>query len=133
MHDVTRHSGRLVFSPEAVPAAPTAEEWHAMPPEQRLEFEVAVNEALTDAAFMTEGQGHKEAKLSAIDALSLHFRTIGRTVYLAEDLAVHYPGEVPFSPDLFAVLDVAHPARDERTAWVVVVEGKAPDFILEVL
>jgi len=129
-----RSKDGLVPPPQDLPAAPTAEAWRAMTPDEQLDFLVAVNEALTvPAALMTEGRRHKKAKSSAIDALGLHFRTIGRTVYLAEEMAVLYPGERPFSPDVLAVLDVEEPEDDARMAWVVVDEGKGPDFVLEVL
>ncbi|MBK6533153.1 MAG: Uma2 family endonuclease [Deltaproteobacteria bacterium] len=65
--------------------------------------------------------------------LGLHFKTLGRVVYLAEEMAVMYPGEEAFSPDVFAVLDVPQPDDDPRLAWVVVDEHKGLDFVLEVL
>lgn len=105
-----------------------------MTPEARLRFQVEINAALTTpAGLMSEGQPHRRAKARAIDALGLHFKTIGRTVYLAEELAVLYPGAKPFSPDILAVLDVEQPEDDERMAWVVADEGKGPDLVLEVL
>jgi Uma2 family endonuclease len=105
-----------------------------MTPQARLDRQVAINAALTvPADLMSEGRPHQRAKSSAIDALGLHFRTIGRTVYLAEEMAVLYPGERAFSPDVLAVLDVEQPEDDERLAWVVVDEGKGPDLVLEVL
>jgi hypothetical protein len=58
---------------------------------------------------------------------------MGRVVYVAEEMAVLYPGEQAFSPDVLAVLDVPQPEDDERLAWVVVDEGKGLDFVLEVL
>ncbi len=105
-----------------------------MTPAERLGVQVEINAALSASAdAMGEGRLHKKAKSSAIDALGLHFKTIGRTVYLAEELAVLYPGEKPFSPDVLAVLDVEQPEDDERMAWVVADEGKGPDLVLEVL
>jgi Uma2 family endonuclease len=135
MADLTKPAGQLVFSPEdELPAAPTVEAWRAMTAEQRLDFQVAVNESLSaSAALMPEGRPHKITKIRVIDALGLHFKTLGRSVYLAEDLAVHYPGEKPFSPDVLAVLNVEQPKVDKRMAWVVADEGKGPEFVLEVL
>jgi Uma2 family endonuclease len=110
------------------------EEWRALTPAERLRLQVEFNAALSASAdVMGEGRPHKKAKSSAIDALGLHFRTIGRTVYLAEELTVLYPGEKPFEPDILAVLDVAQPENDERMAWVVADEGKGPDLVIEVL
>lgn len=105
-----------------------------MTPEQRLEFQLRVLDALSDpVAAMSEGRPHKKAKTRALDALNLHFRTTGRVVYLAEEMAVLYPGEKPFTPDLLAVLDVAEPEDDERMSWVVADEGKGLDLVIEVL
>jgi len=105
-----------------------------MTPEQRTNFLVEVNAALSDPpiAFI-EGRPHKKAKTRTLDRLGLHFSAIGRAVYLAEEMAVHYPGAEPFSPDVIAVLDVIEPEEDERLAWVVADEGKGIDLALEVL
>jgi len=133
--DVPEHAGRLGAAGDRDPLrVPTAEAWRALSPQQREEVQVAINEALTvPAELMSEGQPHRRAKSRAIDALGLHFRTIGRAVYLAEELAVLYPGERGFAPDILAVLDVEQTEDDERLAWVVADEGKGPDLVLEVL
>jgi Uma2 family endonuclease len=100
----------------------------------RERFLVEVLDALTEPAeAMTEGRPHKHAKAHALDLLGLHFRTLGRSVYVQEEMAIVYPGEPVFSPDIIAVLDVVQPAVDERLAWVVADEGKGIDFVLEVL
>jgi len=105
-----------------------------MTPAERERVQVQINAALSASVdVMSEGQPHKKAKSRTIDALGLHFRTIGRTVYLAEELAVLSPGEKPFSPDILAVLDVEPVEDDERLSWVVADEGKGPDLVLEVL
>jgi Uma2 family endonuclease len=120
--------------PGAVPTVPTAEAWRAMTPAERLRLQVEINAALSGPAdAMGEGQPHNRAKSRTIDALGLHFKTIGRVVYLAEELAVLYPGEKPFSPDILAVLDVEPSEDDERMSWMVVDEGKGPDLVIEVL
>jgi len=121
-------------APTPLPTVPTVEVWRAMTPDQRLHLQVEINAALSESVdVMSEGQPHRRAKARTIDALGLHFRTIGRAVYLAEELAVLYPGQKPFSPDVLAVLDVEQPEEDERLAWVVADEGKGPDLVLEVL
>jgi Uma2 family endonuclease len=117
-----------------LPTVPTVEAWRAMTPDERMRFQVEVNAALTAAAeLMSEGVPHKRAKARTIDALGLHFKTIGRAIYLAEELSVLYPGQKPFTPDILAVLDVAQPEDDERMAWVVADEGKGLDLVIEVL
>src|SRR5262249_31898657 len=117
-----------------LPTVPTAEAWRAMTAGERLDFQLRVLDALSDPALvMSEGRPHKKAKSRALDALNLHFRTIGRAIYLAEEMAVLYPGDKPFNPDLFAVLDVEEPEDDERMAWVVADEGKGLDLVIEVL
>ncbi len=120
--------------PVELPTVPSVEAWRAMTPAERLRVQVEINAALTvPAELMSEGQPHTRTKSRALDALGLHFKTIGRTVYLAEELAVLYPGKKPFSPDILAVLDVEPSEDDERMAWVVADEGKGPDLVLEVL
>ncbi len=117
-----------------VPTVPTVEVWRAMTPDARMRFQVEVNTAVTAAAqLMSEGQPHKKAKSRTIDALGLHFKTIGRTIYLAEELSVLYPGEKAFAPDILAVLDVEQVEDDERMSWVVADEGKGVDLVIEVL
>lgn len=120
--------------PASSPIAPTAEAWRTMTPEQRERLLLQVLDALSDPrSLMSEGRPHKKAKTRALDALNLHFRAIGRAVYLAEEMAVLYPGEEAFSPDLLAVLDVVEPEDDQRMAWVVADEGKGLDLVIEVL
>jgi Uma2 family endonuclease len=114
--------------------APTLEAWRAMSPAEREQWLIAANEALSDPrAAMSEGRPHKKAKTRALDMLGRHFGAIGRVIYLAEEMAVHYPGEESFTPDVLAVLDVPQPEDDERLAWVVADEGKGLDLVLEVL
>ena len=101
---------------------------------EREALQLAVLDALSDPLdLMSEGRPHKRAKSRAIDTLGLHFKTLGRDVYLAEEMAVMYPGEPGFSPDVLAVLDVPQPDDDPRLAWVVADEGRGLDFVLEVL
>lgn len=40
---------------------------------------------------MSEGRPHKKAKTRAIDLLGLHFKAMGRLIYLAEEMAVVSP------------------------------------------
>ena len=105
-----------------------------MSPGEREQFLVGVLDSLSDPkAAMAEGRRHKKAKDRAIDMLGLHFGSIGRVIYLAEELAVLYPGEPAFVPDILAVLDVLQPEDDPRLAWVVAEEGRGLDLVIEVL
>ncbi len=96
-----------------------------------LEKVLAVHSDPRDA--MAEGRPHRRAKGRALDELSLHFSSTGRSIYLADEMAVVYPGRESFQPDLLAVLDVVQPEEDERMAWVVADEGRGLDLVLEVL
>lgn len=105
-----------------------------MTPGARERFLLEVIDALSDVRItMSEGRPHKRAKSRAADMLGLHFKKLGRVVYVAEELAVVYPGEPSFTPDVLAVLAVPQPDDDPRMAWVVADEGKGLDFVLEVL
>lgn len=120
--------------PMPVPVTPSEERWRQMSQDERERFIVAVNIALSDPVItMSEGRPHKKAKSRAIDMLGLHFRAMGRHIYLAEELAVLYPNTSGFTPDVMAVLDVEEPEDDQRMAWVVADEGKGLDWVLEVL
>lgn len=123
-------------APPQVPIGPEAERWKAMTEPERDRFYQQIFDAFNvPAEAMAEGRPHSRAKSAAMDALTRHFKTTGRVIYVADELAVVYPGEPVFNPDLLAVLDVPQPDpdEDERMAWVVADEGKGPDFILEVL
>lgn len=121
-------------APPALQVTPTAAAWAAMSQEERDEFVLGVLAATsTPEHYMMEGRPHRRAKGQALDELALHFSRGGRTVYLADEMAVLYPGELPFTPDIMAVEGFAQPPDDERMAWVVEDEGRGLDFVLEVL
>jgi Uma2 family endonuclease len=125
---------KLAASPSLPLIAPTLDAWRAMTTAERERLLIQINDALSDPrAAMSEGRPHKKAKTRALDLLGRHFGAIGRVIYLAEEMAVLYPGEEIFTPDVLAVLDVAQPEDDERLAWVVADEGKGLDLVLEVL
>ncbi len=127
-------TGKTAELPESLPTVPTEKAWRAMSPAEQMAFQLRVIDALSDpAVLMSEGRPHKKTKSRSIDELGLHFKAIGRVVYLAEDMAVLYPGEKSFSPDILAVLGVEEPEADERMSWVVVDEGKGLDLVIEVL
>ncbi|MEO5728137.1 MAG: Uma2 family endonuclease [Byssovorax sp.] len=120
--------------PRSLPVAPSEEEWRAMSPDERERLLVKILDALSDPrAAMSEGRPHKKVKTRSLDMLGLHFGAVGRVVYLAEEMAVLYPGEEVFTPDVLAVVGVAEPEDDQRMAWVVTDEGKGLDLVLEVL
>jgi Uma2 family endonuclease len=110
------------------PRAPTHEQWELMSPPER-ERVVAMLPARDPFDLAPEGDPHRKAKKSAIDALDGFFRRAGRRIYLSSEIGVYYANERRFSPDLLAVLDVE---PHDRMTWVVDQEGKGLDFVLEV-
>ena len=76
-----------------------------------------------------EGDAHYEARSRAREVLGSFFSRIGRKVYLACELPVHYPGEAMFAPDVIAVVDVE---PHSRMRWMVSDEAKSVDFALDV-
>ena len=125
---------KVAAAPTLPVIAPTLDEWRAMTLAERERLLVQINDVLSDPrAAMSEGRPHKKAKTRALDLLGRHFGAIGRVIYLAEEMAVLYPGEEVFTPDVLAVLDVPQIEDDERMAWVVADEGKGLDLVLEVL
>lgn len=118
-----------LFDP-ADPRAPTSAQWAAMTADERKRVVDALPTGLPVELHPPEGDVHRKLKQSALSALDDFFRRARRRLYLSSELAVFYPGERSFVPDLIAVLDVdAH----DRTRWVVDDEGKGVDFVLEVL
>lgn len=111
------------------PMVPDEATWRTMTPEQR---EAKVWEIIDGMPFeetMSEGTPHSSAKASAVERLKRFFRHRNRGVFVAPELAVLYPGERSFVPDVLAVCDVE---LKDRNAWIVMDEGRGPDFILEI-
>jgi Uma2 family endonuclease len=110
------------------PLAPTTEQWEAMSEDERARVVDALPSSIP-RLHLPEGDFHRIPKARALSSLSEYFRRLRRRVYLSSELPVYYPGERVFGPDVFAVLDVEpHP----REKWVVSLEGRGLDFVLEV-
>jgi Uma2 family endonuclease len=117
-----------VFDP-ADPRAPSVEQWERMSADERVRVVAMLPPDLPLDLLPNEGDPHRKAKHGALDALDGFFRRTDRKIYLSSELAVYYPDEPRFAPDLLAVTDVE---PRERTSWVVSIEGKGLDFVLEV-
>jgi Uma2 family endonuclease len=111
------------------PRAPSTEQWERMSPAERDRVVAMLPSDVPLDLVPNEGDPHRKAKRGALDALDGFFRRMGRRIYLSSELAIYYPGEARFAPDLLAVLDVE---PHERTSWLVDREGKGLDFVLEV-
>ena len=117
-----------VFDPED-PRAPSEEEWEQMSPDERARVVAMLPPDMPLDMLPNEGDRHRQAKRGVLEALEGFFRLTGRRIYLSSELAVFYPRERRFAPDVLAVTDVE---PHERTSWVVADEGKGLDFVLEV-
>ncbi|MCU0691532.1 MAG: Uma2 family endonuclease [Polyangiaceae bacterium] len=111
------------------PRAPTEEQWARMADDERARVVAMLPADVPFELFMPEGDQHRKAKSRAVDALDSFFKRIGRRVYVSSELAVYYPGQPRFAPDVLAVLDVEPHERDK---WVVAHESKGLDFVLEI-
>jgi len=116
------------FDP-ADPRAPALDQWERMAPDERARVVAMLPEEVPLELLPNEGDPHRNAKRGALEALGGFFRRTGRKIYRSSELAVFYPAEPRFAPDLLAVTDVE---PHERTRWVVADEGKGLDFVLEV-
>ena len=125
---VQRTPTGYVFDP-ADPRAPTTEQWEQMPPDERARVVAMLPTDVPLDLLPNEGDPHRKAKRGVLDALDGFFRRTGRRIYLSSELAIFYPGERRFAPDLLAVTDVE---PHERSSWVVAAEGKGLDWVLEV-
>ena len=121
---------RYVVDP-AFPRAPSQRVWSAMSPEERLrvqrELPVHLPEHLMPPP---SGDEHYEATKDAREALRGYFARSTAPLYVSGEMAVYYPDELAFQPDVFAVRDVALHKRD---TWMVSAEGRGLDWVLEVL
>jgi Uma2 family endonuclease len=113
----------------ADPRAPSWAQWDRMSPEERRRVVAMLPAEVPMELLPPEGDAHWEAKARARLTLGSFFQRIGRKIYVSSELAVYYPGEPRFAPDVLAVLDVE---THERMRWVVQAEGKGLDFVLEV-
>jgi hypothetical protein len=111
------------------PRAPSAAVWALMTEDERAEVVASLPAEPPALQLMGEGDVHYDATDEARKGLRRLFGHRGRSVYVGTGMTVYYPDESPFSPDIFAVLDVeTHP----RKSWVVAKEGRGLDFVLEV-
>lgn len=126
---VQRLPAGYVFDP-ADPRSPSQEQWDRMTPEEQRRVR-AMLPAKPDVAFLppAEGDRHRKASMGALGTLDSFFRRDRRKIYISGNLAVYYPNERVFAPDVIAVLDVD---PHERESWTVIDERKGIDFALEV-
>jgi Uma2 family endonuclease len=112
------------------PRAPSEDQWERMSPEERARVVAMLPSEFTlDAQPPPEGDSHSKAASGTRSTLDTFFRRIGRKIYISSNLAVYYPGERCFAPDVLAVRDV-EPL--ERETWVVATEGRGLDLVIEV-
>lgn len=111
------------------PRAPSQEQWERMSPAERARVTDMLPSEVPLELQPPEGDAHFGAKVRARGTLDDFFRRIGRKIYISSEIAVYYPEEPRFSPDLLAVLDVEPHERDK---WVVAAEGKGIDLVIEV-
>lgn len=124
---MTRRREPTEFIP---PRAPSQAAWDAMSPAERERVVASLPPDITEAELSPpEGDLHSQGKIDALDTLRRFFERKGRSISLATELTVYYPDARRFAPDLFAVRDVSpHP----RSRWIVSLEGKGLDFVMEV-
>jgi Uma2 family endonuclease len=117
------------FDP-ADPRAPSEDQWERMSLEERARVvRMLPSEFTIDALPPPEGDSHSKAASGTRSTLETFFRRIGRKIYISSNLAVYYPGERCFAPDVLAVRDV-EPL--DRESWVVATEGRGLDLVIEV-
>ena len=126
---MTQHLPTSYVFNAADPRAPSHEQWSAMAPVERARVVAILPPRVPLELMPPPGDSHRKAKEGALRALDDFFRRAGRKIYLSSELAVFYPDEPRFAPDLLAVLDVE---PHDRMTWVVDAEGKGLDFVLEV-
>lgn len=89
-----------------------------------LPSELPISEAMPP-----EGDLHHDATDAIRDTLRGYFRRTKAGIYVGSNLAVYYPAEEVFAPDIMAITGVdPHP----REKWVVSHEGKGLEFVIEI-
>ena len=118
-------------TPASLPRAPSQAAWDAMTDAQRRAVVEGLPARLTEAELTpSEGDAHFDAKAQGRETLRTHFERSSRRIYVGAEIAVYYPDEDRFAPDILAVTVVdPHP----REKWVVSEEGRGVEWILEVL
>jgi Uma2 family endonuclease len=133
MADPTAKPSALYALPERfsepTPVAPDEATWRALTPAQREEKVWELIDALPLTEVMSEGTPHSDAKMTVVASLRRFFGQRQRGMFIAPELMVMYPGEPTFVPDVLAVRDVE---LKPRNSWIVLDEGRGPDFILEI-
>jgi hypothetical protein len=112
------------------PRAPSAEAWERMTDRERARVVATLpSEFEPTEASPPEGDIHSDVVYGARDALRTYFRKLRRQIYIAANIAVYYPGERMFSPDVIAVLEAEDRPRD---SWIVSAEGNGLSLCIEV-
>jgi Uma2 family endonuclease len=115
-------------APVVPPMAPSEAEWAQMTPGDRRRVADSLPADL--GVLPSEGTPHANTVRHVRNTLDDHFSRSGRAVFIANDLAVYYPKEPVFSPDIMAVVDVG---MHDRMRWLVSEEGRGIDLALEIL
>lgn len=126
---MVQHQPTLYRFNLADPRAPSADQWAGMSPEERARVVAMLPAEVPIELEPPEGDPHRIAKTRTTDTLDAYFRRIRRKIYVSSELAVYYPDEPRFSPDVLAVLDVD---PHERMTWVVAAEGRGLDLVIEI-
>jgi Uma2 family endonuclease len=113
------------------PRAPPTHIWDAMTDsERKAVLDALPSEFPVSEAHPPEGDFHDEEGSRLKRGLRRFFGGGPRSIYIAGNLPIYYPGEPMFSPDLIAVTDVP---THFRSSWVKSAEGKGVDFALELI
>lgn len=108
--------------------APSAERWDRMTLDERRRL---VDSLPVDLGILpAEGTVRTNTIRSLRNMLDDHLAGDGPALFVANDLAVYYPAEPPFTPDIMAVAGAC--SRD-RMHWLVSAEERGVDMILEIV
>ena len=113
------------------PRAPSQAEWDAMTPAERERAAAALPTWVPhEETGAMDGQKHQRARDGFEGTLRLYSEASRRPMFVGGLMAVYYSNEERIQPDVF-VVPGADPAP--RHSWVVGYEGRAPEFVLEIL
>jgi hypothetical protein len=92
---------------ETDPRAPEADVWAAMTDDERRDvIDSLPSEFTLPNALPPEGDDHYRTTSESRDTLNQWFTRRKHRVYVSGNIAVYYPGQRVFAPDVIAVRDV---------------------------
>jgi len=125
---MTEHARERQSGATQLPMAPSEEEWARMTP---LDRRLVADSLPADLGLLpSEGTPHSDTVRQVRNTLEDYYSQNSRSLFIANDLVVYYPGEPAFVPDIMVVADVG---LEDRMRWLVSEEERGIDLVFVVV